>query len=96
MDRLIIVIAVISLFFILLTYLLNCLFIRKRLVKYIPSLVSLTFAIINIVLARRFQAEGFKDLARVLMAVFLFVGFLSGILTAMYFDYVSPRYKKKK
>lgn len=95
MDRLFVAIVIIFIVFISLTYLLGRIFRKKRFIKYIPSLISIIFAVINIMLARSGQVEGFRDLARVMMAMLLSAGFLSGLLSALYLDYISPKYKKR-
>jgi uncharacterized protein YebE (UPF0316 family) len=95
MDRLIVAILIIFLIFCTITFLLHR-FLKNKRLKYVPSYVSLIAAAINIMQIRIVQGEGFKDLAKVLMAVFLFSGFLSGVLTGLYIDYLSPRLKKKK
>jgi uncharacterized membrane protein YfcA len=95
MDRLLIAILVIFIIFGTITYLLHR-FLKNKILKYIPSIVSLIAAVINIISVRSGQSEGVKDLAGVLMAMILFSGFLSGILTGLYIDYVSPRLKNKE
>jgi uncharacterized membrane protein YozB (DUF420 family) len=96
MDRLFIVSIVIFVILFLVTYLLSHFFSSIRFIKYTPSLICLIFAITNIILTKTAPGEGFKDLGRIVMAMFLFVGFLSGILSAMYFDYFSPKFKRRK
>jgi hypothetical protein len=91
MDRLIIPAIIIFLIFFSLTYLLHRFFKARRFIKYLPSLVSLIAAIINIALARSTQGEGFKDLAYVLMSMLFFIGFISGILSGLYFDYIARK-----
>ncbi len=87
MSRVGIAIAIIFLVFFLITSFLNYLFKTKRFVKYLPSIISLIAAVINYVLARTSQADGFKDLAYFIMSMFLFIGSVSGFLSAMYFDF---------
>jgi hypothetical protein len=96
MDRMFIAIVAIFIVFFLITYIINHFFENKRLVKYIPALICLIFAIINMVLVRTDRGEGFRDLARALVAILLFSGFLSGFLSALYFDFISPRFRKRK
>lgn len=94
MDRLLIISVVIFLVFVFLTYLLHWLFNKKRFVKYIPSLLCIIFTVINVILARSGNGEGFKDLARIVVAIFAFTGFVSSIISALYLDYISPKVKK--
>lgn len=96
MDRFLVIIVIISLVFVFLTYILHRTFKKKRFVKYIPPLISLILTIINIVSVRTGKGEGFKDLAAVIVAIMCFAGFISGLLAALYFDYISPKLASKK
>jgi hypothetical protein len=82
-----IAIAIIFVVFVLITSLLNYLFKTRRFVKYLPSIISLIVAVINYVLARTSHSDGFKDLGYLIMSIFLFIGSVSGFLSAVYFDF---------
>lgn len=91
MGRLILVLIVMFLIFFSITYLFHRLFKTKRFAKYLPSMLSLIGAIVNLILARTTHREGFKDLAYFLMSMLLFIGFISGLISALWFDYISKR-----
>lgn len=94
MDRFTIVAVSIFLIFFFITYILHRFFKTKKFIKYLPSLVSLTSAAVNLILAKTTKGDGFRDLAHVLMSILLFIGFISGLISALYFDFVSGKYKK--
>lgn len=95
MEGLIAVIVIVFLIVFVITYLLHHFLKSKKLFKYIPSLVSLISALVCIILARNVQAEGFKDLAYIAMFTVLSIGFISGLLSALFFDFVAPKLKRK-
>jgi cytochrome bd-type quinol oxidase subunit 2 len=94
MDRFLIVIIVIFLVSLAITYLLHRFFKTKRFVKYLPPLICLIAAVINLRIARITPSEGFRDLAHVLMSMLLFTGFVSGLLSSLYFDLIAPKFKR--
>ncbi|WP_139902639.1 hypothetical protein [Clostridium thermarum] len=91
MDRLLIIIVIVFLVFSLLTYLLHRLFKKARVVKYLPAILCLIITIVNIVIARSGTGEGFGDLARIIIAMITFAGFISGMLSALWFDYIASK-----
>jgi hypothetical protein len=91
MDRLLVIVIVVFLVFSFLTYLLHRFFPKIRFVKYLPAILCLTITVVNIVIARSGSGEGFRDLAAVIGAIITFAGFLSSLLSAIYFDYVSSK-----
>lgn len=91
MDRLLIIIVIVFLVFSLLTYLLHRIFKKARVVKYLPAILCLIITIVNIVIARSGTGEGFGDLARIIIAVISFAGFISGLLSALWFDYIASK-----
>ena len=93
MDRFIIIIAIISLFFILESYILHRLFRNRKFVKYLPPAGSLILSVISFYLARTGDRQGLQDIARHLIGLVLFTGFIAGTLSAVFFD-VKSRYKK--
>ncbi|MFT9493469.1 hypothetical protein [Anaerosolibacter sp.] len=81
--------------FSLVTYLLHRFF-KNKYIKYIPTVAALIFAVYNFYGARMLPAEGFQDLARVILGVMLMAGFLSGIATGVIIDYIIPIRNRKK
>lgn len=94
--RLFAILAVTFLIFGGITYLLHILFSVKKYIKYIPAAVLLAMGIYNIYLAQTSNGEGFQDIARILIAVVLFIGSLAGIITALILDFVLPKFKKRE
>lgn len=94
MDRFSMIITVIFLICISLTYMLHRFFSRRRFIKYLPAVLSLIIMVISIFIARKSRGEGFRDLAGIILAVICFAAFLSSLLSALYFDFISPRLKK--
>ena len=93
MDRLLLILLAIVVLFSSITYLLWRLSKRKRFVKYLPALICLIFAIYYFYLAKTVPNVGFEDLANAIMAMMLFAGFASGLVTGLIIDYVLPRFK---
>ncbi|MBL4934169.1 hypothetical protein JK636_00190 [Clostridium sp. YIM B02515] len=91
MERLILVLIAIFLVFFSITYLFHKLFKTKRFAKYLPSVLSLIGSIVNLILVRTTHREGFKDLAYFLMSMLLFAGFISGLISALWFDFISKK-----
>lgn len=69
------------------------LFPRKPLLKYIPAIPTLGFAIYYSYLSTQ-TSTGFEDLAQLLFALMLFDFTLAIILTGLFFDYFLPRIRK--
>lgn len=94
MDRFLIATLIIFLVFLAITYLLHRFFKTRKFVKYLPSFISLIAAVVYLIMARSGQGEGFKSLGYVLMSMLSFAGFVSGLLSALYFDFAAPRFKR--
>lgn len=62
-------------------------------IKYIPSLLSLLFAVLMIILAQGGTAEGMQDLAWIVVSILFFAGALGGGITAIVLDWFLKRSK---
>ena len=93
MDRFLLILLAIVALFSSITYLLWRISKRIRLVKYLPALICLLFAIYYLYLAKTVHNVGFEDLANAIVALMLFTGFASGLVTCLMIDYVLPRFK---
>lgn len=96
MSRIILVIAIIFCVFFAVTALLNKLYINKKYIKYLPSIISLILGLIYIYLSRQVKGEGFKDLGRALMGFLFLIGFVSGLLSGLYFDFIHLKLIRKR
>lgn len=85
--RLYAVLFVIVVIFAALTYLLHRVF-KNKLIKYLPSMGTFVLALYQIYLARYRGYGGFEDIARILLAIMLLVGFGSSLLTAVILEFV--------
>ena len=92
MGRFILLITFTFVMFAVATYIFHR-FTKRRLIKYLPAAVSLIWALYSFYLSRTVH-NGFEDLARLLMAMILFAGFASGLVTGLFLDYVIPRFKR--
>ncbi|HCW03325.1 MAG TPA: hypothetical protein DGK91_01570 [Clostridium sp.] len=88
MPRLLAIIIFIILLSTFITYGLNRLFKKKKFVKYLPSLISFIIMLNSIITASRNKGEGFSDLAAIIIAMMCFAGSLSGLVTALYIDFI--------
>lgn len=86
----------IFLFFAAVTYGLHLIFKTKRSYKYIPAVMILGAAFYNYYMARYVPStEGFRDLAKLMVAVMFFAGAVSIAVSGLIIDFVFPRFKKK-
>ncbi|AOT69077.1 hypothetical protein [Geosporobacter ferrireducens] len=88
MNRLIPILLVIIIVFAAATYLLHRIFLRRRWIKYIPGIAALGTCIYHVIMIRTGQYNGFEDLARILMGIMLFSGFIGGLLTGLILDFI--------
>ena len=93
MDRLLLILLAIVVLFSSITYLLGRISKRIRTVKYLPALICLLLAIYYFYRAKTLPNVGFEDLANAILALMLFVGFATGLVTGLILDYVVPRFK---
>lgn len=94
MDRFILIIIAVVIIFSLLTYLLHRLTIGRRYIKYLLPVFTLLLVIYNFYQSK-LPSEGFKDLGSFILALILFGGFLSSLVSAFFFDFILPKLKKK-
>lgn len=88
MNRLIPILLVIMIIFAAATYLLHRIFLKRRWVKYIPGVTALAVCVYHVVMIQIGQYNGFEDLARILMGMMLFSGFIGGLLTGLILDFI--------
>lgn len=82
----------VSLVSILVTYLLHRVFISKKFIKYIPSLLFIIITIYNIYITKTsVHNDGFEDIARIVLAMFGFVAFISSLISSIILDKYSSR-----
>ena len=82
----------VSIVFIALTYGMYRFFPEKRLLLYLPSILALLGALYYFYIAKTVE-NGFADLAGVVMSIIFFAGFIAGIITGVFFDFILPRMK---
>lgn len=75
------------------TYLLHRFFGRKKFIKYLPAFLLMLLGIYNLYLARTVYT-GFEDIARAILVVMFLTGSFSGAITAVFLDYLYPRFRK--
>lgn len=83
LSFMIIFIAIASL---LVIFLLDRIFHRKRYVKYIPILILIPFMIYNFITMHSASNEGFEELGKFIMGIFLLAASLSSLISAVAFD----------
>jgi MFS superfamily sulfate permease-like transporter len=91
MDRLILILLGIVVVFAGVTFLLSRLAPRIRSIKYVPALLSLIGSGYFYYLLKTVHLEGFADLGNALMAAMFFIGFCSGLATAVTLDLMRSR-----
>ncbi|BAE86040.1 hypothetical protein [Desulfitobacterium hafniense] len=88
MDRLILMILAVGLVSIGITVLLGKVASRIKSLKYLPGALCLCLSIYYYYLARFVRAgEGFEDLGKFILAVFLFAAAFFSIITALIIEY---------
>ena len=75
------------------TLLLHYLTRRYKVVKYLPGGLSLLLSIYYYYLSTTSYAN-FEDIARILMAIILFVGSVAGLAVSLFQDFLLPRIKR--
>lgn len=86
MNRLIPILLVIFMVFGTVTYLLHRIFQKRRWIKYIPAMAAMIACFYQVVMIRTGQYTGFEDLARILMGIMLFTGFLGSLTVGLVLD----------
>ncbi len=91
MNRLIPILLLIMVVFAAVTYLFHRIFQKRPWVKYMPAMAAIATCIYYVVMIQTGQYNGFEDLARILMGMMLFSGFLGGLLTGLALDFIKIR-----
>lgn len=95
MLRLLGVIVLVILVSTFITYGLNRVFKKIKFIKYIPALITFIIMVNNIMIARSGKGEGFADLAAIIVAMMCFAASVSGLVTALYFDFIYLKMRSK-
>ncbi|SHI07671.1 hypothetical protein [Desulfosporosinus lacus] len=93
MNRLVLIVFGIAVFFSGITYILGRLLPGIKSVKYSPALLCLLGGLYYLYLAKTVHSgAGFEDLANVVMSMMFLTGFASGLVTSLILDF-SPKFK---
>jgi len=95
MLRLLGVIVLVILVSTFITYGLNRVFKKIKFIKYIPALITFIIMVNNIMITRSGKREGFADLAAIIVAMMCFAASVSGLVTALYFDFIYLKMRSK-
>lgn len=76
---------------IVITFILHRVFKNKKYVKYIPPLLLVPFMIYNFVTMHTVSSQGFEDLGRFVMGLFLLIAIVPSLISAIIFDYINKR-----
>lgn len=77
---------------ILVTYLLNVAFKKKRYIKYFPAIIMFLFMIYNFIAMNSDSSEGFQSLGRFIMGLF----FLTACVSSLIFSIVADIFYKRR
>lgn len=81
-----VILAIISTVSILFTYLLYRFFKEKKLIKYLPSIIMTPVMIYYFISMHSAPSEGFQDLARFIMGLFLLTAITASLITSVILD----------
>lgn len=84
--RLALIITIISAVSILVTWILNRTFNKKRYIKYIPVIIMFPFMMYNFITMYSVETEGFKALGRFVMGLFLLTAIAVSLISSVVFD----------
>lgn len=87
--------AIIVMASILVTFILDRVFKKKRYMKYLPIALMLPFMICYFVTMRTASSEGFEALGKFVMGVFLLAAIISSIIYSVIADFIHKRRKLK-
>lgn len=87
------ILATIAIVFVLVTFILNQLFKKKRFVKYIPVIIMVPFMLYNFIAMYSAPLEGFKDLGHFVMVLLLLTASLSSLIVSIIADII---YRRKR
>lgn len=77
-----------------LTFILHRIFRKYKQIKYVPAAILLVLSVYYYYLSTT-PYTGFEDIARIIMVVMLFTGFISGLVTGILLDFILPRMKRR-
>ena len=80
---------------ILVTFILNYIFKKKRYIKYIPAIIMFPFMIYYFVTMHSVSNESFESLGRFVMGLFLLVAIISSVIYSVAADIILKRRKLK-
>jgi hypothetical protein len=80
---------------ILVTFILNLIFKKKRYIKYIPVMIMVPFMIYYFITMRSASSEGFESLGKFVMGLFLLTASFSSIIFSITADILYKRRKLK-
>lgn len=80
---------------ILVTFILNYIFRKKRYIKYIPAIIMIPFMIYYFISMYSVSNESFESLGKFVMGLFLLIAILSSIIFSIAVDIFHTRSKQK-
>lgn len=86
-----VVLSIVVIVSILVTFILNYIFKKKRYVKYIPVIVMFPFMLYNFITAYSAPTEGFEALGRFVMGLLLFSASLPSLICSIVLDVVHKK-----
>lgn len=86
--RLALIILFITMGSLLITFILNRMFNKKRYIKYIPIMILIFLMIHNFTTMNSPSNEGFEDLGKFVMGIFLLIASLSSLISSIAFDLI--------
>lgn len=90
-----IVLVLLSITTIIITFILNLSFKRKRYVKYIPAIILFPFMLYNFITMYSVTTESFQSLGRFVMGILLLVPCVSSLIASIAFD-ISHKISNRK
>lgn len=90
-----IVLVLLSITTIIITFILNLSFKRKRYVKYIPAIILFPFMLYNFITMYSVTTESFQSLGRFVMGILLLVPCASSLIASIVFD-ISHKISNRK
>lgn len=76
---------------VLVTFILNWIFKKKRYIKYLPIIVMFPFMLYNFIRAYSAPTEGFEALGRFVMGLLLFAASLPSLICSIILDIVHKK-----
>ena len=92
----VVILILISVVMIIITFILNLLFKKRRYVKYIPAIILSPFMIYNFITAYSVTSEGFQALGRFVMGILLLTACASSLIASITSDITHRIIKRNK